>query len=83
MRATLAIGILVLANSIGLPAEPSHDGLPHPTGNSIVAADAKLELLFTRTAEIEGGLTEGPAVAPDGSRFQATVFGSLFRFSAD
>jgi gluconolactonase len=28
---------------------------------------AKLELLFTRTAPIRGGLTEGPAVAPDGS----------------
>ena len=28
---------------------------------------AKLELLFTRTAKINGGLTEGPAVAPDGS----------------
>ena len=77
MRATLAIGILVLANSIGLPAEPSHDGLPHPTGDSIVAADAKLELLFTRTAEIEGGLTEGPAVAPDGSIYFSDIpFGS-------
>jgi gluconolactonase len=29
--------------------------------------DAKLELLFTRTADIHGGLTEGPAAAPDGS----------------
>ena len=38
-----------------------------PTGQSIVSADAKLELLFTRTANIRGGLTEGPAVAPDGS----------------
>jgi len=33
----------------------------------IVPADAKLELLYTRTAPISGGLTEGPAVAPDGS----------------
>ncbi|MBI2823208.1 MAG: SMP-30/gluconolactonase/LRE family protein [Planctomycetia bacterium] len=33
----------------------------------IVPAGAKLELLFTRTAPINGGLTEGPAVAPDGS----------------
>lgn len=35
--------------------------------NPIVPDDAKLELLFTRTANINGGLTEGPAVAPDGS----------------
>jgi gluconolactonase len=28
---------------------------------------AKLEKLFTRTAALKGGLTEGPAVAPDGS----------------
>jgi gluconolactonase len=41
--------------------------LPKPTGDKIVGPDAKLELLFTRTANISGGLTEGPAVAPDGS----------------
>ena len=35
----------------------------------IVPKDAKLELLFTRSADIKGGLTEGPAVAPDGSIF--------------
>src|SRR5438445_7721565 len=39
---------------------------PAPTGDSIVPADAKLEILFTRSAPIKGGLTEGPAVAPDG-----------------
>ena len=33
----------------------------------IVPPDAKLELLYTRTAAIHGGLTEGPAAAPDGS----------------
>ncbi|HVA46884.1 MAG TPA: SMP-30/gluconolactonase/LRE family protein [Pirellulales bacterium] len=33
----------------------------------IVPPDAKLELLFTRSAPITGGLTEGPAAAPDGS----------------
>jgi gluconolactonase len=41
--------------------------LPAPTGEGIVPAGAKLELLFTRSAPIRGGLTEGPAVAPDGS----------------
>ena len=35
--------------------------------NTIVPADARLELLYTRSAPIHGGLTEGPAVAPDGS----------------
>jgi gluconolactonase len=35
--------------------------------NPIVPEGAKLELLFTRTAKLSGGLTEGPAVAPDGS----------------
>lgn len=35
--------------------------------NPIFPKDAKLELLFTRKANINSGLTEGPAVAPDGS----------------
>ncbi len=43
------------------------DELPKPSGEALVSAEAKLELLFTRTAQISGGLTEGPAVAPDGS----------------
>src|SRR4051794_17952657 len=33
----------------------------------IVPPGAKLELLYTRTANLHNGLTEGPAVAPDGS----------------
>jgi gluconolactonase len=37
-----------------------------PTGKAIVEPNAKLELLFTRTANIKGGLTEGPAGGPDG-----------------
>jgi gluconolactonase len=40
---------------------------PRPTGEAIVDPAARLELLFTRSAPIRGGLTEGPAVAPDGS----------------
>ena len=47
--------------------------LPKPTGETIVSADAKLELLFTRTAEISGGLTEGPAVARDGSIYFSDI----------
>ena len=34
---------------------------------AIVPAGARLELLYTRSLPIQGGLTEGPAAAPDGS----------------
>jgi gluconolactonase len=47
--------------------------LPKPTGGTIVDPAAKLELLFTRTAPIQGGLTEGPAVAPDGSIYFSDI----------
>jgi gluconolactonase len=39
----------------------------------IIPPDAKLELLYTRTAPISGGLTEGPAVAPDGSIYFSDI----------
>lgn len=60
---TLACGL-----SFALPAAvaPAADP-PPPTGAAVVAPDAKFERLYTRTAPIRGGLTEGPAVAPDGS----------------
>jgi gluconolactonase len=35
--------------------------------NPIFPVGARLELLFTRQAQLNSGLTEGPAVAPDGS----------------
>src|SRR6266508_2037113 len=47
--------------------------VPKPTGKTIVDPDAKLELLFTRTAKISGGLTEGPTVAPDGSIYFSDI----------
>ena len=51
--------------------------LPKPTGDSVVSPDAKLDMLFTRSADIKGGLTEGPAVAPDGSIYFSDIpFGS-------
>jgi gluconolactonase len=51
--------------------------VPRPTGNSIVPPNAKLELLFTRSAPIHGGLTEGPTVAPDGTIYFSDIpFGS-------
>ena len=47
--------------------------VPAPTGASIVPRGAKLERLFTRTAKIGGGLTEGPACAPDGSIYFSDI----------
>src|SRR5438445_13875928 len=48
--------------------------IPKPVGDSsIVDPDAKFELLYTRTARLWGGLTEGPAVAPDGSIYVADI----------
>lgn len=69
MRAWMfaAIGLLLL------PAISQAADVPPPTGDTIVAPDAKLELLFTRTAPIEGGLTEGPAVAKDGSIYFSDI----------
>jgi gluconolactonase len=57
------VSVLVLV----LQAAVYAGDVPGPMGDAVVSPDAKLELLFTRTAKIEGGLTEGPAVAPDGT----------------
>jgi gluconolactonase len=56
---------------------PAVADVPKPTGSAIVSPDATLEKLFTREAPIKGGLTEGPAVAPDGSIYFSDIpFGS-------
>jgi gluconolactonase len=47
--------------------------LPRPTGKDIVDPDARWEKLFTRSAPINGGLTEGPAVARDGSIYFSDI----------
>lgn len=47
--------------------------LPAPAGEGIVPAGAKLEKLYTRTQKISGGLTEGAAVAPDGSIYFSDI----------
>src|SRR6516162_4975624 len=65
----LSMALLCLTS---IPALRAADA-PKPTGDKIVDADAKLELLFTRTAKISGGLTEGPAVAPDGSIYFSDI----------
>jgi len=49
------------------------EDLPKPTGKDIVDPDAKLELLYTRSAPIKGGLTEGPTAAPDGSIYFSDI----------
>ena len=59
--------------------------VPPPYGDTIVAASARLELLFTRTVDVKGGLTEGPAVAPDGSIYFSDILpgtnkGMIMRF---
>ncbi len=43
-----------------------------PPDNPIFPPDAKLERLAERTAKLHSGLTEGPAVAPDGSIYLPT-----------
>jgi gluconolactonase len=63
--------LLLLAGSA--PARAADADVPKPTGGAIVAPDARLELLFTRTAALTGGLTEGPAAAPDGSIYFSDI----------
>src|SRR5437879_1510095 len=70
-RELLAVCVTsVLLTSVSLGRA---DELAKPTGDTIVSPDAKLELLFTRSAPIAGGLTEGPAVAPDGSIYFSDI----------
>jgi gluconolactonase len=49
------------------------DDIPEPSGKGILPPGARLERLFTRTAPIKGGLTEGPAAAPDGSIYFSDI----------
>ena len=65
MRTFLAALVLVGAGMSAAAADVVN--VPPPSGDAVVSSHARLELLFTRDADINGGLTEGPAVAPDGS----------------
>ena len=61
------------------------DSLPAPTGDSIVEPGARFEVLYTRPETDAGGLTEGPAVAPDGSIYFSDILrgenrGRIHRF---
>lgn len=66
MRSLILFAPLLLASS-------ARADTPAPSGEGIVPPGAKLELLFTRSAPIKGGLTEGPAVAPDGSIYFSDI----------
>src|ERR1700757_1335315 len=45
-----------------------------PAGDpKITGPEARLELLFTRSAPLHGGLTEGPTPAPDGSIYFSDI----------
>lgn len=72
-RVLIAIACLCSANVVGLAAEPLAEPAAAPiepalvADNSIVAEGSKLELIYTRQAKLNSGLTEGPAVAADGS----------------
>src|SRR6516165_3160004 len=68
MRSRLALIFLFLCAVPLFAAD-----LPAPTGEAVVPEGAKLELLFTRSAKIKGGLTEGPACAPDGSIYFSDI----------
>src|SRR5437588_9036456 len=65
--------LALLTSCLALTASAVWAETPRPTGAGIVDPDAKLELLFTRSAAIAGGLTEGPAVAPDGSIYFSDI----------
>ena len=41
--------------------------------DDLVPPGSKLELLYTRSAPIKGGLTEGVAAAPDGSMYFSEI----------
>ena len=58
--------IPLLAGLLACLPAGAQQGLPAPTGEAIVAPDARFEVLYTRpeTETDLGGLTEGPAVAP-------------------
>ena len=72
MRNVVVAGACLLCLATVARAE-----LPKPTGTGILAEGAKLEHLFTRSAKITGGLTEGPAVGPDGAIYFSDIpFGS-------
>lgn len=70
----LSVLLFVLIASACGDSAPPPEVPPQP----IVPDGAQLELLFTRSLPLTGGLTEGPAAAPDGS-----IYFSDIPFGAD
>ena len=85
-RRTPSLWVSLLLAGAVTPATAAEPPAPAaPSSTPVVSPQAKLELLFTRSAAIEGGLTEGPAVAPDGSIYfsdiaEGTDKGMILRF---
>jgi len=65
--------LILLPVLLLLPLSLRSDEPPPPEANRIVPKGAKLELLWTRSDGIKGGLTEGPAAAPDGSIYFSDI----------
>jgi sugar lactone lactonase YvrE len=59
--------VSVTAPTVAIQAVAIQAVAAQAVANPIVAPGAKLEWLYTREFPIRGGLSEGPAVAPDGS----------------
>ncbi len=83
MRIAAILGMACVAVAMANGGE-----IPPPTGDAIVAPGARLERVFTRTAPIAGGLTEGPAAAPDGAIYFSDIpmgadRGMILRFDPD
>ncbi|HMC90614.1 MAG TPA: SMP-30/gluconolactonase/LRE family protein [Gemmataceae bacterium] len=64
MKATSRLLAASLIGGLGLATAV---GGREPAENRVIPEGAKLELLHTRQAKLHSGLTEGPAVAPDGT----------------
>ena len=56
---TCCLGLMLATDVATAAAEPAE--------NPIIPKGAELELVHTRQVKLNSGLTEGPAVAPDGS----------------
>jgi gluconolactonase len=59
--------------AVAQPPAVKPEEMPAPAQGHIVPAGAKFELIYTRSAAIRGGLTEGPTVAPDGSIYFSDI----------
>jgi gluconolactonase len=79
------LSLLVLGGVISAAPVFAAEKLDTPTGKQVVSPESKLEHLFTRQIKAEGGLTEGPAVAKDGSIYFSDILrektkGMILRF---